>query len=135
MLEIGKFYLKEVFLLMKKIFTFILFVLISFNVAFASDFTIQNDIKYVSKTKAEELWGVKIDFYSGSGLIKIENGNDTYYTKCYTNRFAKNIYLNPFFMNSPKIILDSDIVVAGVSYIFNEEIYQFLIKYFDIIFE
>ena len=45
---------------MKKIFAFLLFILISTSVATADDFMSVNNIKYVSSTKAEEMWGVDI---------------------------------------------------------------------------
>jgi len=108
---------------MKKIFACILFVLISLNVAFANDFIIQNDIKYVSASKAEELWNLNIDYFSGSGLIRIKSEKDTYYTRCFSNKFEKNIYINPFFLNSEKIILGGNIESVGVNYLLNGEVY------------
>ena len=108
---------------MKKIFSFILFIFISLNVAFASDFIIQNDIKYVSGTKAEELWNLDVDYFSGSGLIRIKSENDTYYTRCFSNKFEKNIYINPFFLNSERIIIEGDIKVSRVTYLLNGEVY------------
>ena len=96
---------------MKKILISLLFVLISLNVAFASDFRIQNGMKYISVSKAEEIWGVDIDYFSGSSLIRIKSENDVYYTKCYSNAVAKNIYINPFFMNSDKLIINGDIML------------------------
>ena len=56
---------------MKKLFCFIMFLLIGVNFAFASDFTTINGVKYVSDSKAESIWGVDIDFFEGSGLIRI----------------------------------------------------------------
>jgi len=108
---------------MKKFVMFILFALISFNVAFASDFTIQNNIKYVSASRAEKIWGVEIDYFPNSGLVKIKSEQDTYYTKCYLDSVEKNIYINPFFINSDKLIIDGDIKLDGYIYQINGEVY------------
>ena len=62
---------------MKKIVTFLLFILISLNIAYANeDFIVQNGVKYISDTKAEEIWGVDIDYFPVSSLIKIKTDND-----------------------------------------------------------
>ena len=108
---------------MKKIFVFILFLLISLNVALANDFITQNGIKYVSASKAEETWGVDIDYFSGSSLIRIKSNNNIYYAKLYSDKMAKNLYINPFFMNSSKLIINGDIKLDGYIYQLNGELY------------
>ncbi len=108
---------------MKKIFALLLFVLISLNVAFADDFTIQNGVKYVSASRAEEIWGVDIDYFSGSSLVRIKINDDFYYIKCYSDKAAKNLYINPFFIDSTKLIVNGDIKLNGYVYQISGEIY------------
>lgn len=105
---------------MKKLFAVILFILISVNVTFADDFLINEGVKYVSTAKAEEIWGVHIDFLESSSLIKIKSDSDIYYAKLYSDNIAKNIYINPFFINSPKLIINGAITLsADIMYIDN----------------
>ena len=120
---------------MKKIFTFILFILISVNIAFANDFTMQNGVKYVAAAKAEEMWGVDIDYFKGSSLVTIKIANDTYYAKCYSDKVVKNLYINPFFINSPKLIIDGDIRLSGEIYQINGEIYIPIDFFYNILYE
>lgn len=108
---------------MKKVFMVLSFIFIMINVAFASDFEIQNGVKYVSSSKAEAIWGVDIDFFSSSLIVKIKNEGDIYYAKCDSNSVAKNLYINPFFINSGKVIIDGDIKLNGNIYKTDDDIY------------
>ncbi len=109
--------------MMKRIFCFIMFWLISANFAFASDFTTINGVKYVSESKAESIWGVDIDFFEGSGLIRVKAKEEIYYTKLNSYNFAKNIYINPFFINSPKLIINGKISTKASTFMLDSEIY------------
>lgn len=108
---------------MKKIFAFLLFILISTSVATADDFMSVNNIKYVSSTKAEEMWGVDIEYLEGSSVLVIKSNDDIYYTKMYSNDIAKNVYINPFFMECSQLIINGTMTLSGPTFRLNGDIY------------
>lgn len=108
---------------MKKIFAFLLFILISTSVATADDYMFVNNIKYVSTSKAEEMWGVDIEYLEGSTVLVIKANDDVYYTKLYSNEIAKNVYINPFFMECSQLIITGNMALSGPTFRLNGEIY------------
>ena len=108
---------------MKKIFAFLLFILISTSVATADDFMFVNNVKYVSSNKAEETWGVDIEYLEGSSVLVIKANNDVYYTKLYSNDIAKNVYINPFFMECSQLIITGNMPLSGPTFRLNGDIY------------
>lgn len=98
---------------MKKLFVSLIMLFTFVSFAFASDFSTIEGVKYVSKEKAEEVWKVDIDFYENSKLVRISANDSVFYAKLNSNFVAKNIYINPFFINSRKLIVNGNIELNG----------------------
>lgn len=128
---------------MKKIIMFALILLFSINVSFANDFFIKDNEKFVSCHKAKEIWGTEIKYYPESKMVKLDINADSYYMRVDTDIVKKNIYINPFFINSSKlrfndgeklnsnVVLVDDVIYIPISFfyknLYEENLYDVIV--------
>ena len=78
---------------MKKLMMCLLFLLFSINISFGNDFIIDSGVKYVSESKAEDLFDVIISHYPNSKIVEVKATDATYVLKVGENRVKKNFYM------------------------------------------
>jgi hypothetical protein len=87
---------------MKKIFI-IIFMICMFIFSFSYAVFVQDNIKYISSERANEIWGIETEFNARSGVIKIfspESGR-TIYMQLGSNGIMERDNFNSFFHDRP----------------------------------
>lgn len=109
---------------MKKLLTILVFLTALLNTSYAAqDVFIKDDVKYICADYAKKFWDADIIYYSNSKIIEISKDSNIFYLQLGDNGYRKNIYINPFFIDSSVIKINGKNLMPGKPFFEENELF------------